>query len=77
MLARLGVVSEEIARKNALDRVELASVGSFFYVEQALERLCGAAETMSPSRAVRLETGSSQGPVKVLATDHIERPSEN
>jgi argininosuccinate lyase len=53
MLARQGIISEEIARKcvaglNALDREELASVrydgkteDLFFHVEEALERLCG------------------------------------
>jgi argininosuccinate lyase len=53
MLARQGIISEEIARKcvlglNALDRVELASVpydgkteDLFFHVEEALDRLCG------------------------------------
>lgn len=65
MLARQGIISEEIARKcvlglNALDRTELASVpydgkaeDLFFHVEQALDRLCGksTAGTMHTARS--------------------------
>ena len=71
MLARQGIISQEIARKcilglNALDRAELASApydgkteDLFFHVEEALERLCGK------SNAGSMHTARSRNDVAI------------